>query len=823
MLIAIVSFFAQAFDVTTHTAMTSEAIKQSAISSSPNTSPVFVKLGLFDKPFAIGSSYIDIGSLIKRNSTTYEGNFIGRVGDTAITGLVLPTADSIPGWIIRGTVREDDNTKETRQGTPQGDEPNGVFDRVYGHFFDPVNDRGLTISGNGLGPRAPEWATLEGAVVTGLGFGSRQNYYNWPSAREAMWRALTLKAWNNGTLSDAVDPSNWPYSTREQLRQAYWATMFRAVGDIVHLVQDMAQPQHTRNDAHSGYGCVAWTGSCAGGHASFFENYLRARTLREDAFRLAEGFLTLNEADAVLQRIAPNQLTYCCYTKPSFARAEEFFSTATGAGNAAGKGMANYSNRGFYSFGTNIGTTNFPSPPPYGTGLGTETIDGDDPNENRRLKNMAGKDLPGARLTIRTGTVTDTIGGPTEANVRLAAQGYWDQFLLEQGAAFRQYTLNYYNYDDQARLLIPRAVAYSAGLIDYFFRGQMEILLPVEGVYAIVDHSLTANNCKDNCGFTQIKLKVANSTPDIVVSGSGGTTVPQIMPGGTLVAVAKYRKNTCYTADLEGEYDSDKLILGVPETKPAYAQRCRSADEEITVSQPLANQGVPACGGNCESNALPLIFTFNTPIPINATDLYLQVVYRGPLGAEQDAVVVATKDIPEPTYFALLNTTDYMVCSGGSYFYRNADGTGYPGAPLFPYQTWMAFQPDDGSSVGTAMARIDDLRPKEYVRVAALVDTGRTYARNIAGLAGPDLQLLSAVNTGLNQTNYAANGTSTADVFDFRINTFRKVKSHFAFTRVTGSTDCVPASPPAHAYPPEPAYPPHTPPAMRAVTIRPFS
>ncbi len=33
-------------------------------------------------------------------------------------------------------------------------------------------------------------------------------------------------------------------------RHAYRATTFRALGDVLHLVQDMGQPQHTRNAAH---------------------------------------------------------------------------------------------------------------------------------------------------------------------------------------------------------------------------------------------------------------------------------------------------------------------------------------------------------------------------------------------------------------------------------------------------------------------------------------------------------------------------------------------------------------------------------------------
>jgi len=45
------------------------------------------------------------------------------------------------------------------------------------------------------------------------------------------------------------------------------------------------------------------------------------------------------------------------------------------------------------------------------------------------------------------------------------------------------------DYDAMADLLLPRAVAYSTGLINFFFRGQIEISLPQEGVFAVADHS----------------------------------------------------------------------------------------------------------------------------------------------------------------------------------------------------------------------------------------------------------------------------------------------------------------------------------------------
>jgi hypothetical protein len=43
------------------------------------------------------------------------------------------------------------------------------------------------------------------------------------------------------------------------------------------------------------------------------------------------------------------------------------------------------------------------------------------------------------------------------------------------------------------------------------------------------------------------------------------------------------------------------------------------------------------------------------------------VVYRGQLGGESDAVVVATKDIPEPTFITTYNDTDRLLVGGRCY------------------------------------------------------------------------------------------------------------------------------------------------------------
>ncbi|MBL0142897.1 MAG: hypothetical protein IPP91_12540 [Betaproteobacteria bacterium] len=477
--------------------------------------------------------------------------------------------------------------------------------------------------------------------------GNRENHYKVSDAREAMWRALTLKKVGaGGSLSDDVWPSDWQSASKEELRKAYWATTFRALGDAAHLLQDMAQPQHTRNDAHSGRACVPGVG-CMGGHDSYFEKHLRARTLRESFVYLKEGIGGVDLSTLEIG-IAPDQLEYQGYAKPAFNSYSDYFATAVQGGNANGRGLANYSNAGFYSVGTNINSgaaAAYPHPNPTGSGLGYTII------SEPELRDGAKRPLAGS-VIFRVGAVLDNVTGAPEPNVKLAAIGAWDQFLQQRNSTWGSYTLNYYNYDDQAKLLVPRAVGYSAGLIDYFFRGQLFVGPPAEGVFGLIDHGDSASNCKDTCGFKTIKLNLANSTPDIVPSGVGQAAQPQTMPGGTVVAVAKYRRNgACYSADLSNEYVEGSGTL--PETY--YGNCVTSAVEDIVVSDPLPSQSIPPCnaslGGDCQSKSIRLVFNFANPIPVNATDLRLQVVYRGALGAEADAVVVQTVDLAEPSYY----------------------------------------------------------------------------------------------------------------------------------------------------------------------------
>lgn len=197
---------------------------------------------------------------------------------------------------------------------------------------------------------------------------------------------------------------------------------------------------------------------------------------------------------------------------------------------------------------------------------------------------------------------------------------------LPDSAIPKAFTLNRFNFAAAHTFLIPHAVAYSAGLINYFFRGQLAIRVPDDGVYAIVDHSKFTDTdaLHGYRGFGEIKLRVKNVTPSL----TGGSD-PEPMTGGELLAVLKFHRNACYRADLSGE----------PGAQGINRDSCRTENEEVVVSDPISSVSLTG-----SDQQFKFKFTHGE-LPINAIDVYVQVVYRGQLGEEPDAVVVTTQDI----------------------------------------------------------------------------------------------------------------------------------------------------------------------------------
>ena len=119
-------------------------------------------------------------------------------------------------------------------------------ERSLNHFYDPLDvtyykglsdsppDRRITVGTNSFA-----WASISNCIgynfpgVTILDFGQNENTSNiwsWPNARGYEWLGLT--------------------ATNQSLRKTNLLYMFRAVGQVMHLLEDTSQPQHVRNEQH---------------------------------------------------------------------------------------------------------------------------------------------------------------------------------------------------------------------------------------------------------------------------------------------------------------------------------------------------------------------------------------------------------------------------------------------------------------------------------------------------------------------------------------------------------------------------------------------
>ena len=99
--------------------------------------------------------------------------------------------------------------------------------RSKNHFHNPINEQGFSgIWDTGFlsGDSAIVWALKD------KGTQSPGGYYSWFDVRDYYYRALT--------------------STDKTTRDTNFAQTFRGLGQLMHLIQDMSVPEHSRNDGH---------------------------------------------------------------------------------------------------------------------------------------------------------------------------------------------------------------------------------------------------------------------------------------------------------------------------------------------------------------------------------------------------------------------------------------------------------------------------------------------------------------------------------------------------------------------------------------------
>lgn len=233
-----------AYELATHGKLTYEAYQRSNLSADVD---LLNKFGLEESANPFGEKYLDRGGnvVIKRDAPNekFTADYISRTLDLGNDTF------TIASWLMRGAIREDDHN-ELNVGVCHIEPPNlnigdddphpSPPDRPIHHFYDPINDEGLFA---GVSKKNPDWAigaadAFAPALVEDT---VRRNHFTVYDAMESMYRALTGRSSADGSTD--IGPDNAiPPMTDEEIRKAYWATTFRALGDIVHLIEDVAQP-----------------------------------------------------------------------------------------------------------------------------------------------------------------------------------------------------------------------------------------------------------------------------------------------------------------------------------------------------------------------------------------------------------------------------------------------------------------------------------------------------------------------------------------------------------------------------------------------------
>ncbi len=316
-------------------------------------------------------------------------------------------------------------------------------------------------------------------------------------------------------------------------------------------------------------------------------------------------------------------------------------------------------------------------------------------------------------------------GGYGESINHLAA-GRWFYQYLPSSLKNKGLKLDKRVYSDYAQKLIPRAVGYSAGLLDYFFRGTLEITPPDQVAYSVTDGSQTPYNDNGNLHqqFTHIKAKVRNSTPD-TIPGEEVQGCDQLQQNCILQAIARYKIIPDYMDDLSN-YPPDGTTM-------------QNIEFSYSVSGARYIDNL--------SSVTPQEYTFDfsaNPIPAGITDLYLNIIFKGTLGNETDiAIAVGKKDLMEPTHQVFWNATDMFKLDGNLYtsdeirntpslFDRvdldndlqiNEVSEGEPYIDPYPMTFGIGYLSEPPSTGDTAYySAITKVQEGRYIRLIALVD-----------------------------------------------------------------------------------------------------
>lgn len=392
-------------------------------------------------------------------------------------------------------------------------------------------------------------AGLKGGYESSIIWGQSSDQYlwqlhSWQDVRDYFYQALIA---HDGT-------------TREE----YFAETFQGLGQLMHLVEDASVPLHTRDDAHVIFNYEKW-----------IEAFRTDKNHPENLITF-NGWLSNDTRygyDKSVLDLASNPLAPIPIAR--IIDTDKYTGSNPDVTIHESIGIAEYSNANFFTKDTKFG--DFPSP----NWDGVQWVD------------YAIQDPRDPSYTVFRPYYKKNINPPAldgDTGYRLATVGYLFDYATRYFPSltfglrvWEKPALDGNVYQDYAERLIPRAVGYSSGLLEYFFRGQLEVTsLPI-----FLDNNIYA-----------LWLKIKNVT-----------TSQEVMEDGKFTVVCRY------TPDGGNPDGSDDIFVR------AYDVNC---DE-------VQYQG---------EEEFFFYFPSDEPIPIERYEsLKCMLVFKGILGNEDGAVI----------------------------------------------------------------------------------------------------------------------------------------------------------------------------------------
>lgn len=318
---------------------------------------------------------------------------------------------------------------------------------LYNHFYNPLNNLGY-VDNFGKGQSLVERIHDSEVDI----FDHLLNEWSYEMAKKLYYTALTgntdvirnhvISMRDGKELFDPSIPQIADFNLEE--RKKFYAWTLQALGHTLHLIQDAAVPAHTRNDLHVNEPYEKWTMEKIG--------YLNDKY----------DFTTLDGSDPWgYWKQYPN-----IPVPDTFIDTDQLNEDSTAPVSGPNQGLSEYSHANFFSRDT-IFRFNLPRTPAW-TGDVPSYSDVDYVFDSKPIN---GKERIFVYLTKQNEGGVKHLALCGIFHPKMSGSEIWEPEWYNVGYTVDDAAV----HEDYAQKLIPRAVGYSAGMIDYFFRGKMDV------------------------------------------------------------------------------------------------------------------------------------------------------------------------------------------------------------------------------------------------------------------------------------------------------------------------------------------------------------